>query len=41
VTKQLVTLLHGSIDVESEKDEGTRFTIRLPKQRTSVGPERE
>lgn len=31
ITKQLVDLMDGEIAVESEKGEGTRFTIRLPR----------
>jgi signal transduction histidine kinase len=31
ITKRLVELLHGDIAVESEKGEGTRFTIHLPR----------
>lgn len=30
VTKELVDLMHGTIEVESTKGEGTCFTIRLP-----------
>lgn len=31
ITRQLVDLLHGDIEVESEKGVGTRFTIHLPR----------
>jgi signal transduction histidine kinase len=30
VAKRLVNLMHGSIDVETAKGEGTRFTVQLP-----------
>jgi PAS domain S-box-containing protein len=30
VAHRLVTLMHGSIDVDTEKGEGTCFTVRLP-----------
>jgi CheY-like chemotaxis protein/nitrogen-specific signal transduction histidine kinase len=30
ITKQFVELLHGTIDVRSEKDVGTEFTVEIP-----------
>lgn len=41
ITHQLVELLGGSIEVESEKDKGTRFTIRLPVEACSDWAERD
>lgn len=32
IVKQLVTMHNGTIDVTSEKDRGTKFTINLPKK---------
>lgn len=34
IVKQLVQLHYGEIKVESEKDKGTRFTIKIPVQKT-------
>lgn len=33
ITKQLVDLLHGSIEVKSELDKGTVFTVKLPMEK--------
>jgi len=30
ITKNLVSMMHGSIDVKTEKGKGTRFTVELP-----------
>jgi len=40
VAKRLVNLMHGTIDVDTTKGEGTRFTIRLPSDppATAKGP---
>ena len=32
VAHRLVNLMHGSIDVETAKGEGTCFTVRLPQE---------
>ncbi len=37
ITKQLVDMMHGSIDVKSEKGKGTEFVIRLWLERSNEG----
>ena len=36
IVKKVVGLYHGTIKVESIPDEGTVFTIRLPKKQLSI-----
>lgn len=38
ITKQLVDLMHGKIDVESEVGKGTEFTVIIPQEIRSVEP---
>lgn len=39
ITKQLVEKMHGTIGVVSEKDHGSRFTVRFPQVVTELLPE--
>ncbi len=39
LVKELAELHHGTVSVESAEDEGTRFTLRLPKGRAQLAPD--
>jgi signal transduction histidine kinase/DNA-binding response OmpR family regulator len=39
LTEEFVTLLHGKIEVTSEKDAGSTFTVRIPVGRDHLSPE--
>lgn len=39
MTAEIINLHSGGVDVESEQGEGTRFTIKLPKEQYYVGSE--
>lgn len=40
LVKELVSLMHGTIEVQSEEGSGTTFTVRLPLQVLSAPPEK-
>lgn len=39
ITRKLTEIMGGSVAVESEKGEGTQFTVRLPRRRSGAAPQ--